>query len=379
MMQMRERSAGRSRPHAGGTPAVQTVQSFPGWAVAQKPRLGAKLLQMRRVLAAADRVRPMMKKHPPAPRHARRYRPPGPHPDLYRHGRRADRLAAGRPDRHCTPRGDRAPGDTRDDARRFRQRGRPADPGVPVRDDDHLGAIRRIGLYRFVRPHDGRDAGRHGRAPGADGGDRRRIVGGARQRHPGHLDRALADRRGAAPRPRSPAFCDRARRLGQCRLGGHPDRQSPEHSGGRHRPARFLELPRRLRRSGAVRAGRRLWRPVAAMAPPHPRHGGAGRRDRAGGGHRACPRPQPDDQGRRRAPRPPDPLCHLAAARDRRPDHRGIAVGQPQDHQPHDDRRGRLAALAPGVVSLRADRAAQRFRDRRQGAGVPRRSPAAAE
>ena len=47
-----------------------------------------------------------------------------------------------------------------DDARRFRQRRRHADPGAAVRDDDHLGAIRRIGLYRSVRPHDHREPAR---------------------------------------------------------------------------------------------------------------------------------------------------------------------------------------------------------------------------
>src|ERR1700726_504250 len=50
---------------------------------------------------------------------------------------------------------------------------------------DHFGAACRIGLYRPVRTHDGRNAGRHDRAPGADGGNRRRVVRGARQRHPG--------------------------------------------------------------------------------------------------------------------------------------------------------------------------------------------------
>ena len=32
----------------------------------------------------------------------------------------------------------------------------PADPGAAVRDDDHLGAVRRIRLYRPLRPHDHR-------------------------------------------------------------------------------------------------------------------------------------------------------------------------------------------------------------------------------
>src|SRR5229473_1998111 len=93
----------------------------------------------------------------------------------------------------------------------------------------------------------------------------------------------------------------------------------------------------------AVRTPRRLYCALAAMASPHPRDLGTGRRDSGRGGHGACPRPQPDDQGRCCAPCLADPVRHPAAARDRRADHRGIAAGQLQNYQPHDDRRGRLA------------------------------------
>ena len=113
-------------------------------------------------------------------------------------------------------------------------------------------------------------ARRHGGAAGADRRDRRRAVGGARQRHPDHRDRAAADRRGAAPRPRPAAVRDRAGRRDQCGLGRDADRQPAEHPAGRDRPPRFLAVSRDQRRAGAVRAGRRVQRRLAAMAPPHP-------------------------------------------------------------------------------------------------------------
>ena len=190
---------------------------------------------------------------------ARRDRPADPDPDLYRDGRRADRLAAGRPHRDRAARGHRAARQRRDDARRFRQRRRHADPGAPVRDDDHLGAVRRNRALSICAPaRSPSTRGRHGGAAGADRRDRRRAVGGTRQRHPDHRDRAAADRRSAEPRARPAAVRDRARRRDQCRLGGDADRQPAKHPARRDRPARLLDISRDLRRAGAVRAGRRL-------------------------------------------------------------------------------------------------------------------------
>src|SRR3954462_11411307 len=90
-------------------------------------------LRMRRYDAGSLAARP----------DARRNRLTDTDADLYRDGRRAHRLAARRPDRHRAARRDYAVGHRRDDARRFRVGGELVDHGAAVRDDDHLGAIRR--------------------------------------------------------------------------------------------------------------------------------------------------------------------------------------------------------------------------------------------
>ena len=255
-----------------------------------------------RAPAPAIDARPMMPEHSPAAAHARSDRPADPVSDLRRHGGRADRLAARRPHRHRAACRHYAVGGGRDDARRFRQLGRHADIGAAVRDDDHLGPVCRIGLYRPVRPHDHRAPRRPVCAAGADHRDRRRDGGSAGQRHPNRRDRAAVDRRGAAPRPRPAAVCAGTGGSHQCRFGRDADRQPAEHPAGGDRPARLLEIPRGVRRAGAVRADRRVQRAVAAMAPPHSaaREPGIRRCNCDCRGDRAHPRPQPDDQGRGR-------------------------------------------------------------------------------
>ena len=221
----------------------------------------------------------MMRGHSPLVPDARRDRLTDTDADLYRDGRRAHRLAARRPDRHRAARGHYAAGERRDDARRFRLGGEPADPGAAVRDDDHLGAIRRIRLYRPLRAHDYRHARRHGGAAGADRRDRRRFVGGTRQRYPDHHDRAAAGRRSAASRSRSAAVRDRAGRRDECGFRGDADRQSAKHIAGRDRPPRLLAFSRDQWAAGIVLAGQRVRGGLAAMEPAHaPAGGRAGRR-----------------------------------------------------------------------------------------------------
>src|SRR5205823_860233 len=117
---------------------------------------------------------------------------------------------------------------------------------------------------------------------------------------------------------------------------------------------------------------------IVTIAPPHPRRVPAGGA-RAAASDRACDRPQPDDQGRRRADRAVGAVLDAVVARDRRLDHRRAAPRQPQDHQPDDDRGDRLALVAARLVSVRDHRCAERCRARGQGLRFSRRSRAVAE
>src|SRR6516164_2865670 len=134
------------------------------------------------------------------PADARRDRPSYPDPDLYRHGGRENRLAAGRPHRDRAARSHRALGERADDPGRFRRCRRPADLGFSLCDDDHLGPVRGIGFYRSLRWDDHPKPARGRDLAGFDGRDRRRALGGACHRHLDHCDFAAVDRRSAEPR-----------------------------------------------------------------------------------------------------------------------------------------------------------------------------------
>src|SRR5258706_494915 len=104
----------------------------------------------------------------------------------------------------------------------------------------------------------------------------------------------------------------------------------------------------------------------------------AGRRQVAAGLNPPA-RPHSNDQEHRCAGRPADPVFDVVAARDRRADHRRPVAGQSQDHQPHDDRSGRLAIIAAGLVPVRGHRRVERCGAGGKGAGLPRRARPAAE
>ena len=123
---------------------------------------------------------------------------------------------------------------------------------------------------------------------------------------------------------------------------------------------------------------RRLPGGLAAMAQAHQPDGARGDA-RCAADNRSPARPQPDHQRRGRLAGSARAVRDAAAARDRRADHRRPVARQPQDHQPHYDRRGGLAAIASRCLPLWDHRRPQPFGSCSPNPRLPDRTWAVAE